>query len=271
MNQKNEQSLRKLTELRSLLEGFAARSAASNTMGNNKSVKDLESHLIRLSNAVRGDDYTGFRDADFSLHETIVQLADVPCLHKAWLAAWNGLADFHHRTFEDCFPDARFLIEEHEYLVETILLGDPIAAEDAAQNHIEAVWFRLSEKEGLVKNGTGKDFDPLQSACAHVAFQLNRPLRLEKVARNVAFVSPGHLSRLFRQHYGESFQTYLQNMRLDKAAELLRETKLPITRIAQRVGYRDLSRFGQHFRRKFNTTPSNWRKSKGGLGDRKAF
>lgn len=259
MNQKNKQSLRKLSELRSLLEGFAARSAASNTSGNSNLVKDLKILLTRLSTSVRANDYTGFRDADFHLHESIIQLADVPYLHEAWLAVWKGLSDFHHRTFDDCFPDARFLIEEHEYLVETILLGDPIAAEDAAQNHIEAVWLRLSEKEGLATNGTGRDFDPLQSACAHVAFQLNRPLRLEEVARNVSFVSPGHLSRLFRQQYGESFQTYLQNMRLDKAAELLRETKLPVTRIAQRVGYRDLSRFGQHFRRKFYTTPSNWR------------
>ena len=39
----------------------------------------------------------------------------------------------------------------------------------------------------------------------------------------------------------------------------LAATRLPIARIARRVGYRDVSRFGQHFKRRFRATPRQWR------------
>ncbi len=67
------------------------------------------------------------------------------------------------------------------------------------------------------------------------------------------------ISRLFRQHHGLSFQAYLQRLRLEKAAELLRATRLPIARIAKRAGYRDASRFGQQFKRMSEATPFEYR------------
>lgn len=248
--------LRHLSELRSTLEGFAARHAANHAASSPDKLKQLSSILKRLTKAVRIRDYTAFRHADLELHETIVELAGVPLLRDTWLAVWNGLLAFHKQGFDDYFPDARVLADEHEHLVETIALGDPAAAEDAARSHVEAVWFRLAEK---TKTTTEPKGDPLQRATAHLAFRLHCPLKLTKVAKTVAFTSAGNLSRLFRKHHGLSFQTYLQKLRLEKAAELLRTTHLPIARIARRVGYRDVSRFGQHFKRKFGKAPSAWR------------
>jgi AraC-like DNA-binding protein len=34
---------------------------------------------------------------------------------------------------------------------------------------------------------------------------------------------------------------------------------MPVARIARRVGYRDLSRFGLHFKRRFGAPPARWR------------
>ena len=135
-------------------------------------------------------------------------------------------------------------------------MGDPIAAEDAARSHIEAVWYRLAEQHDTAGVPSA---DALQRATAHVAFRMHCPLRLTEVAHQVAFTSPGNLSRLFRQHHGVSFQGYLQKVRLEKAAELLRSTRLPVARIARRVGYRDVSRFGQHFKRRFQVSPTAYR------------
>ncbi len=248
-------NLRRLSELRSLLEGLAARHAASHA-GETGRAPELQAILRQLRGAVRQRNYAAFRAADEKLHETIVALAEVPLLRDTWRLVWNGLQQFHQKGFEECFPDARILIEEHEHLVATIVLGDPVAAEDAARNHIEAVWFRLAEQHG---DRTARRADPLQRAAAHLAFRLHCPLRLGYVASKVAFTSPGNLSRLFRQRYGVSFQGYLQKLRLEKAAELLAATRLPIASIARRVGYRDVSRFGQHFKRRFAVEPRRWR------------
>jgi len=251
-----ETELRRLSELRSTLEGFAARHAASHATPEARQPALLRAILKRLNAAIRRRDYPAFRTADEELHTTVVLAAEVPLLIDAWRVVWNGLQGFHKKGFEECFPDARILIEEHEHLVETITLGDPVAAEDAARSHVEAVWFRLAEQQhraGDVKA------DPLQRAASHLAFRMHCRLRLSDVATKVAFTSPGNLSRLFRQRYGLSFQAYLQKLRLEKAAELLTTTRLPVATIARRVGYRDGSRFGQHFKRMFRCEPRRWR------------
>lgn len=252
----NDIELRRLSELRALLEGFAARHAAVHAREDYSAMKTMRATLKRLTIATRRRDYTAFRAADHELHATIVDFAAVPKLAETWLSVWNALLGFHRDAFDECFPDARFLSDEHEHLVETIALGDPAAAEDAARSHVEAVWFRLAEQQGT---STARRADPLQRATAHLAFRMHCPLRLTEVARTVAFTSAGNLSRLFRQHHGVSFQAYLQKLRIDKAAELLRCTRLPIARIAKRVGYHDVSRFGQHFKRIFEQPPSLYR------------
>lgn len=252
----NDSELRRLSELRSMLEGFAARHAAAHEAVGAHQSEPLRAILKKLNSAVRQRDYTAFRAADTQLHETVVNAAKVPLLRDAWQVVWNGLQGFHQKGFEQCFPDARILIEEHEHLVETIALGDPVAAEDAARNHVEAVWFRLAEQHSDPK---AKDHDPLQHATAHLAFRMHCRLRLGQVAAKVAFTSPGNLSRLFRQRYGLSYKGYLQKIRMEKAAELLAETRLPVASIARRVGYRDCSRFGQHFQRIYHSLPSRWR------------
>jgi AraC-like DNA-binding protein len=253
----NDLKLRHLSEFRALLEGFAARHAASNVSADAEDLKPLRAILKRLTSATRRRDYAAFRIADHELHAGIVTQAGVPQLLSAWQSVWAALEGFHRKAFDECFPDPRFLSDEHKHLIETIALGDPAAAEDAARSHVEAVWFRIAEKQGEASShGTGA----LQRAAAHLAFSLARPLRLEDVAAKVAFTSPGNLSRLFRQHYGLSFQAYLQKLRLEKAAELLRVTRLPVARIAKRVGYNDVSRFGQHFKRRFQCTPVEHRR-----------
>jgi AraC-like DNA-binding protein len=254
----NDSDLRRLSELRSMIEGFAARHAAAHEAAGMRQSELLRTILKKLNASVRKRDYAAFRVADTQLHELVVSAAKVPLLRDVWQVVWNGLQKFHQSGFEQCFPDARILIEEHEHLVETIALGDPVAAEDAARNHVEAVWFRLAEQH---REASVQDRDPLQRATAHMAFRMHSPLRLTYIAANVSFTSPGNLSRLFRQRYGLSFQGYLQKLRMEKAAELLTETRLPVASIARRVGYRDCSRFGQHFKRIYRTLPSRWRQN----------
>jgi AraC-like DNA-binding protein len=253
----NETELRRLSELRAMLEGFAARHAASHATAEARQPTLLRAILKRLNASVRRRDYPGFRRADEELHTAVVAAADVPHLLEVWRVVWTGLQGFHRKGFDECFPDTRILIEEHEHLVDTIVLGDPVAAEDAARSHVEAVWFRLAEQQHQADSAK---VDPLQRAASHLAFRLHCRLRLSEVATKVAFTSAGNLSRLFRLRYGMSFRAYLQELRLGKAAELLASTRLPVGTIARRVGYRDFSRFGQHFKRRHGVEPREWRK-----------
>jgi len=256
MNAMTNAEIRRLSEFRSVLEGFAASHAAKNAAASPESLTRMRSSLKQLINAVRARDYAGFRRADLELHQTIIGLANIPTLEAAWRVAWDGLLPLHKQGFDDYFPDSGTIAEEHEYLVETIAFGDPAAAEDAARTHIEAVWLRIAEQES---SNSDAESSPLKRATVHIAFRLHCPLTLSHVANKIAFTSPGNLSRLFRRHHGVSLQVYLQKLRMKKAAELLRTTRLPVARIAKRVGYNDASRFGQHFKRQLEATPIAYR------------
>lgn len=247
--------LRKLIELRTELEVFAVRHAVPDEGYRAYINKRLAEILEALRQATRRNDYAAFDKADRLLHETIVLGGGTDCLRQAWDLVWRAHADFHRRSLETHWPDLRGLMDEHDYLVKAITSGDVAAAEDGLRTHLEAIWFRIADQRGEF----AADGNPLQRATSYLAFHFHRPLRLEKIAREVAFASPGHLSKLFREAHGISFTGYVQNLRLEKAAELLRAASLPISHIARRVGYADFSRFGQHFRRKFGKTPRQWR------------
>ena len=64
------------------------------------------------------------------------------------------------------------------------------------------------------------------------------------------------LSGLLKKHYGKSFKEYLLDVRLEKAAELLREhPELTVKKVAQSVGYENTSHFYHLFREKYGMGP----------------
>lgn len=249
--------IQRLSKLRATIEAIGARYAASRIAADPQQVAALRTIVKRINTSLRKRDYAGFRKADYELHAAVMAAADVPFLRDVWQIVWSGLLDFHETGFEHSIPDSRILIGEHDHLIETIALGDPIAAEDAARCHVEAIWFRMTKHDSsALPRGSGTFY----RAAAHIVSHLHCPVRLGEVAAQVAFTSPRNLSRLVHQHTGLSFRSYLQKLRMEKAAELLNTTRLPVSIIARRVGYPDASRFCQYFKRQFRTQPGQWRK-----------
>ena len=54
--------------------------------------------------------------------------------------------------------------------------------------------------------------------------------------------------------------TYLAQVRLDAATDLLRDTALPVTLIAANVGYMSEAAFSRAFKRRYGTPPARWRR-----------
>ncbi len=140
-------------------------------------------------------------------------------------------------------------------IVDAILAGNALAAEDAARRHLDAVWYRLAElgESGSLPNS------PLERACTYLELHLAEPVSLVFLAEHVARTSPGHLARLFRERGRVSFTGYVQQLRLHRAVGLLTATREPIQRVATLVGYSDPSRFAAHFRRHYGLTPRAYR------------
>lgn len=82
-------------------------------------------------------------------------------------------------------------------------------------------------------------------------------LTVESVSRTI-FSSRRQLQRSFAEA-GTSVQERLYLVRMERAAELLHESSLPIADIARSVGYRQPPHFAKAFRRLYGLTPSQWR------------
>lgn len=261
------EDLRALCDLRAHLEGFAARRAALRRR-EGASVSEVERAQAALERAVEAGDPVAFHKADWKLHRAVARMAGVSALPGAWDVVADSVKSFSRSSLRRHWPDLSALLEEHRFFVQAIALGDAYAAEDAALSHLDGVWYRIAElSEGPSAAAADRSRpipdrrDPLHRAIAYVSVHLARPLRLQWVAKNVAHVCPGHLSRLFEKRYGVGFQAYVQKLRLEKAAELLRHSAIPIGRVARRVGYTDVSRFGQHFKRAYERTPRAYRRA----------
>ncbi len=91
----------------------------------------------------------------------------------------------------------------------------------------------------------------------------NDPITRDDAARGV-FISPSLFSHLLKQHTGRSFSEHLNQVRVDRASELLRRTDMSLSQIAQEVGFSDQSYFTKVFRSRMNTTPRVYRLKLGG-------
>ena len=75
---------------------------------------------------------------------------------------------------------------------------------------------------------------------------LAAPPNLAQIGRQVG-CSPFHLSRTFSREMGMTIPQYTRKLRMERAAELLREGKCNVTEAALEVGYSSLSHFSQAF------------------------
>lgn len=82
-------------------------------------------------------------------------------------------------------------------------------------------------------------------------------LKLAALAKHFG-VDRSTLFRRFRAVYGASPKQYLDRVRLEHAAALLRDGALSVADVAQRCGYAGAPRFAKAFKARFGTAPSRF-------------
>jgi len=112
-----------------------------------------------------------------------------------------------------------------------------------------------------------------QAARASLETQPAADPRIEKILRaieedpfcevqelaSLVNLSSSRLSHLFKARTGVSLQTFLSDLRLQRAAELLQSTDMPIKEISYQVGYRHAPSFVRAFRNKVGSSPNDYR------------
>ena len=74
-------------------------------------------------------------------------------------------------------------------------------------------------------------------------------------------ISEPYLSSVFKQRMGQTFSSYMEYVRMEKAKQFLRTTQMPINQIAEKVGYYSVNSFCRAFKRVTGTSASKYRKA----------
>jgi AraC-like DNA-binding protein len=160
-------------------------------------------------------------------------------------AASTPLAAQCHRLV-DCTPPLFNLVHRSHLLrIAAAILSMELAATPAAKSgyvsteeHMDGVFEQLSTEEIL-------------------------GLSIDDLARKF-HCSRRHLNRLFHQRFGLSVSTLRMELRLLKAASLLRDAEAKVINVAEQCGFNHLGLFNTCFKRRFGASPGQWRKQPDG-------
>jgi AraC-like DNA-binding protein len=98
----------------------------------------------------------------------------------------------------------------------------------------------------------------------HLHAYYSESVRVEHLA-DLACMSPSAFHRMFRRHTRSTMVDYLMRLRIGRACSLLIGTSLPISVIADEVGYTNLSLFNRQFARLKGLSPLQFRKTQANI------
>lgn len=93
---------------------------------------------------------------------------------------------------------------------------------------------------------------------AYLERHCGRPLAIADLARHLG-LSSDRTTHAVKEACGRGFVALLTDLRLERAAALLRLSDLPVAELAQDTGFGSLSQFHRQFRRRYGVAPLRWR------------
>lgn len=112
---------------------------------------------------------------------------------------------------------------------------------------------------GLYIGYNEKESVRLENVFKWVAANIEKEIKLTDAAK-IAKMHPDAFSRFFSLRTRKPFFTYVQELRLQKAAKLITEEDLSITEICFECGYNNVSNFNRQFLNYYHMNPSKYKK-----------
>jgi YesN/AraC family two-component response regulator len=105
-----------------------------------------------------------------------------------------------------------------------------------------------------------KEFERIQMLYNYIHENFQGKINIDQAAQLVSLTKSA-FCKFIKRKTKKTFSQIVNEVRLGKATNLLRETELPITQICYEVGYNDLSYFFRQFQKTMGTSPKQFRTS----------
>lgn len=148
-------------------------------------------------------------------------------------------------------------MDEHELLSDYENLYKNLFNQKTPRNAME--WMKRLSRTVIAAIAQGRREESLiERIIRYVTRNYSEQLSLKVLSAQYGISAP-YLGRLFRQSVGKPFATYLNEIRIRKAEELLRFTALKASEVAARIGYSNVNYFYTLFKKYKGCYPSESR------------
>lgn len=115
--------------------------------------------------------------------------------------------------------------------------------------------------DGVFRYSDVRNLDVLHKAVQYAKENFASRITLEDVANRV-YLSSSYFSKVFKKEMGVNFNTWLNNLRIEKSKRLLLEN-IRLADIAGMVGFEDQSYFSRVFKKATGVSPNRYREANG--------
>lgn len=122
-----------------------------------------------------------------------------------------------------------------------------------------ALYEKRCDRKEVQNESGGQDQKMIYTMTKFIQQHMKEDISLKYLADEFHLSGP-YISQLFKNEIGVNFLAYLTNIRMEKAKKLLLTTDMPVTEIADEVGFHDYRVFSKVFKKAENATPSQYRK-----------
>lgn len=181
----------------------------------------------------------------------LLELPEMALLKPLFQASREGLS-FSRHSAERVAPALRRLPEavgQERIILLMEVLG--VLAADSRAQHLAS--------PGYLREEAAASSHRLAKAWNLLLHEYDRELTQAEVAEQLK-MSVSAFSRLFRRMTGNTFSETLILVRLGKVCRLLADQDVTIAEACYQSGFRNLSIFNRHFKRRYGLTPRQWRK-----------
>lgn len=116
----------------------------------------------------------------------------------------------------------------------------------------------IAQRIALQRKEMSRDFD--ESVLAFIDANLGNPLLCINMVTEEFHISAPTLQKRLHAAAGKTFSSYVEDARMDKARQMLRETDLTVQEISESCGYAAPNSFHKAYKRRFAETPLAMRK-----------
>ena len=224
------------SQIYNIYESHAVSSAKVNTID--------QKYLHILESAIYEGEYSRIKK---ELRSFLAQCEKLACPQLLVELAVRKILSKLQASSKDGYQDIEYLLND-AFLYATCY--------DDLQNSLMDIIDKYSNKSVPIKSkiDSPEFFQLLQR---HLDLQFSQPISLPEVCQTFG-ISQAYISKLFRKYSNKSFNSYLTNLRVEKAKELFQQRDVLVKDVSAKVGYSDPFYFSTIFRSVTGQSPSEY-------------